>query len=173
MAAKHPATRLIVAGEPKKGSEQYVRQIQEAINAHSSRDRVIQRIGYVPDSEVELYFKAADVLALPYLDIFQSGMLFMGFAYGLPVIASDVGSFREDIIEGISGFVCKPSNPLDLGATIEKYFDSNLFKRLDIYRKEIREYAFRTHSWDLVGEMTRAAYVNLLEAPRLRVPQSR
>ena len=37
---------------------------------------------------------------LPYTHIFQSGVLFLGYSFGLPVIASDVGSLREDVIEG-------------------------------------------------------------------------
>jgi glycosyltransferase involved in cell wall biosynthesis len=170
VADRHRDYRLIIAGEPKKGCEQYVRNVQETINIHPSRDRIIQRLGYVPDSETELYFKAADVLALPYDNIFQSGVLFVGYAYGLPVIASDVGSLREDVLEGKTGFVCKPHDPLDLAATIEKYFDSSLFKNLDNHRQKIRAYAYRTHSWDVVGELTRAVYVNLLGGSRSSEP---
>lgn len=170
VANRRPDYRLIIAGEPKKGCEQYVRDVKETINTHPSRDRVIQHIGYVTDSETELYFKAADVLALPYDNIFQSGVLFVGYAYGLPVIASDVGSLREDVLEGETGYMCKPCDPADLAATIERYFESDLFKNLDSHRPKIRAYAYRTHSWDVVGEMTRDVYINLLGAPRLHLP---
>lgn len=166
VADRHPDYRLIIAGEPKKRCEQYVRDVQETINTHPSRDRVIQRLGYVPDSETELYFKAADVLALPYDHIFQSGVLFVGYAYGLPVIASDVGSLREDVIDGKTGYLCKPCDPADLAATIERYFDSNLFKNLDSHRQEIRDHAYRTHSWDVVAEMTRGTYESALDLCR-------
>ena len=169
VALKHPGYRLIVAGQLVKGSEGHLRDIRGAINSHDSRDRVILRIGFVPDSEAELYFKAADVLALPYSDIFQSGVLFMGYAYGLPVIASDVGSFREDVIEEKTGFVCRPCDPVDLATTLEKYFDSDLFKSLDSRRLEIRDYVCRAHSWDAVGEMTRNVYTRLLETSRMCV----
>jgi glycosyltransferase involved in cell wall biosynthesis len=172
IAPRHPGYRLIIAGEAKKGSEQYMWNIQEAINGDISRNRVIQRIGFVPDIETEVYFKAADVLALPYTDIFQSGVLFMGYAYGLPAIASDVGSFREDVIEGKTGFVCRPHDPVDLATTIEKYFESDLFKSLDSRRPEIRDYTNRVHSWDVVGEMTRDVYTRLLEPSRFGVPSS-
>lgn len=170
LAPKHPEYRLIIAGEPKKGCEQYVRDVQEIINAHPSRDRVIQRIGYVPDSETELCFKAADVLALPYDHIFQSGVLFVGYAYGLPAIASDVGSLRQDVLEGKTGFMCKPRDPIDLAAAIERYFASNLFQDLASHRGKIRDDASRTHSWEVVGEMTRVVYLNLLGSSRSYVP---
>jgi glycosyltransferase involved in cell wall biosynthesis len=53
---------------------------------------------------MEVYLKAADVMVLPYNEIFQSGVLFLGYSFGLPVIATDVGSFREEIVEGERGF---------------------------------------------------------------------
>ena len=62
---------------------------------------------------------------------FQSGVLFLGYNFGLPVIASDVGSLREDIVEGKTGFVCKPRDPIDLAKEIERYFSSELYRRLD------------------------------------------
>jgi glycosyltransferase involved in cell wall biosynthesis len=166
IAAKHVGYRLIIAGEPVKGSESYMRDIQEAVSRDSSRDRVLLRIGFIPDNETEIYFKAADVLALPYDDISQSGVLFLGYSFGLPVIASDVGSFSEDVVEEMTGYVCRPGDPVELARTIEKYFESGLFRSLDDRRREIREYAYRRHSWELIGEMTRNAYEQLLEGSR-------
>ncbi len=61
---------------------------------------IVSRIGFVPDDEVELYFKAADVLVLPYANISQSGVLFLGYGFGLPLIAADVGSLKEKIVLG-------------------------------------------------------------------------
>ena len=50
------------------------------------------RIEHIPDADVELYFKSADVLVMPYTNIFQSGVLFLAFSFGVPVIATDVGA---------------------------------------------------------------------------------
>ena len=109
-----------------------------------------------------MYFKAADVLALPYRHIYQSGVLFLGYSFGLPVIAADVGTLREDVIEGRTGFLCKPEDPVDLARAIETYFASDLFQSLHTWRKEIRQYAHERHSWDVVGHMTRNVYAELL-----------
>ena len=109
-----------------------------------------------------MYFKAADVLALPYRHIFQSGVLFFGYSFGLPVVAADVGALREDIIEGKTGFLCRPCDPVDLAKAIETYFESDLFKDLNARRREIQEYAKARHSWDLVVERTRDVYAQLL-----------
>jgi D-inositol-3-phosphate glycosyltransferase len=162
IVAANPAYRLIIAGEPMKETKTYLDDIQLTINRGIHRDRVIQKIQFIPDDETELYFKAADVLVLPYKQIFQSGVLFLGYSFGLPVVATDVGSFKEEIVEGRTGFVCRPCDIKDLAKTIEKYFDSDLFKYLKSRRQEIREYANAQHSWDVVGEMTRNVYAQLL-----------
>jgi len=155
LAANHRAYRLIIAGQPLKETEKYWDQIQATINRHVSRGQVIQKIQYIPDEDTELYFKAADVLVLPYTQIYQSGVLFLAYSFGLPVIASDVGSFRDDIIQGKTGYLCLPCDRADLATTIETYFESDLFKALDRRRPEIRNHAWAWHSWDLLGEMTR------------------
>jgi glycosyltransferase involved in cell wall biosynthesis len=162
IAPMHEGYRLIIAGEPPKESEQYLRDIQVTIERDPSWGRVIQRIEFVPDSETELYFKAADVSVLPYTLVFQSGVLCLSYSFGLPVIATDVGSFGEDIIEGRTGVVCRPCDPADLARAIETYFESDLFKTLNSRRQEIRDYAKARYSWDVVCEKTRNVYAELL-----------
>jgi len=162
LTVTHPEYRLIIAGEPRKGAEQYLDEIQRTINRHVHRGQVLQEIRYIPDEETELYFKAADVLALPYTHVFQSGVLFLGYSFGLPVVGADVGSVREEIIEGRTGFLCRPSDSADLAEAIENYFDSGLFKSLDSHRQQIQEYANAKHSWDIVGDITREVYTQLL-----------
>ena len=136
--------------------------IQESIRQSPYGERVIQKIEYIPDEETELYFKAADVLVLPYTHVFQSGVLFLGYSFGLPVIATNVGSLEEDIIEGRTGFLCKPCDPIDLAKTIERYFESDLFKDLHARRHEILDFANQRHSWEIAGQMTRNVYAELL-----------
>lgn len=162
IAARDPHYRLIIAGRPRPGCKEYLDEIQRAIRRDASRERVMQRIEYIPDEETELYFKAADVLVLPYTQVSQSGVLVLGYSFGLPAIAADVGSLREDIIEGMTGFLCRPCDPVDLATTIEAYFRSDLFKTLDSRRREIRDYASERYSWDVVGQATRRVYEELL-----------
>jgi glycosyltransferase involved in cell wall biosynthesis len=162
LARKRADYRLIIAGKLRGGAEKYWEDIRSMIDRDVSGKCVIQRIEFIPDEETELYFKAADVLALPYTQIYQSGVLFLGYSFGLPVIATDVGCLGEGVVEGRTGFLCRPREPNELANTIETYFESDLFKELDSRRQGIRAYAKSRHSWDLVGEMTRAVYEELL-----------
>lgn len=162
LAATNTNYRLVIAGERKKGSEEYLSTIQQTIAQQFSRGQVIQKISFIPDDETELYFKAADVAVLPYTEIFQSGILFLACSFGLPVIVSDVGSLREDIVEGRTGLLCKPCDSDDLAAAIQKYFDSDLYRQLEQRRQEIRDRALSMHSWEEVANLTRNVYSALV-----------
>ncbi|MGE5710315.1 MAG: glycosyltransferase family 4 protein [Nitrospira sp.] len=153
--------RLIIAGNPKN-CESYWSAVRDSLNNHPNRDRILLKIEFVPEAETELYFKAADVVVLPYRHIFQSGVLSLSYSFGLPVIASDVGALRDDIIEGKTGFVCRPEDSVDLARVIQQYFESDLYRQLAGRRQEIRDYARRRYSWDVVGQMTVAVYAKLM-----------
>ena len=153
--------QLIVAGRPKN-CERYWTATQEAIREDVRKGRVLLRDYVIPDDETELYFKAADVLVLPYRHIYQSGVLFLGYSFGLPVLAAAVGSLKDEIVEGKTGFVFRSEDPADLAKAIETYFASDLYRELNIRRQEIRDYATERHSWDVVGQLTLSVYARLL-----------
>lgn len=162
LANKQGNYRLIVAGEPLKGCEEYVQEVQSSVRRGFDQGQVILRMQFIPDDEVEVYLKAADVLVLPYKEIFQSGVLFLAYAFGLPVVATDVGSFREEIVEGSTGFLCTPGDPAEMARAIETYFASDLFKNLSVRRREIKDYANANHSWHAVSELTCSVYAQML-----------
>jgi len=163
LSSKDRSYRLIIVGKPK-GSEGYWKQIHQEIARGGIRDRVIERIEYIPDEETELFFKAADVLILPYNYVFQSGVLFLGYGFGLPAIASDVGTLKEEIIEGQTGFVFKPQDSSDLASKVDEYFKSELFRNLETRRAEIKAYANERYSWDKVAAVTTSVYSRLLNS---------
>ena len=170
-AFRHLATcdasyRLIIAGMLKEKGGDYLPGIQRTISDMDTPEQIIQEISYIPDDEMEIYFKAADLLVLPYREIFQSGVFFLGYSFGLPVVATDIGSFREDVVEGETGFLCRPNDPGDLAKSIEKYFTSELYRQLDIGRQNIQEYAKARHGWDEVAAITRGAYGDMLGLER-------
>jgi glycosyltransferase involved in cell wall biosynthesis len=148
---------VIIAGRPK-GCEDYWCEIQRTIERTGTRDRIIEKIEFVPDEQTEWYFKAADVLVLPYTHVFQSGVLFLGYSFGLPVLAADVGSLREDIVEGRTGFVFRPVDAADLAVKIQEYFSSPLFRELEQRRPDIQKFANEKYSWTQAAGVTRQIY---------------
>jgi D-inositol-3-phosphate glycosyltransferase len=162
IAAQRNNYRLIIAGRPKD-CQRYWTAIWEDIQGEIQSGRILLRPDFIPDDETEVYFKAADVTVLPYRHIYQSGVLFLAHSFGLPVIAANVGSLKDEIVEGKTGFVFTPEDEVDLAKTIERYFASDLYANLDNRRQEIRDYATERHSWGVVGEVTRNVYGGLLE----------
>ena len=69
---------------------------------------------------------------------------------------------REEIVEGSTGFLCKPGDPAELAKAVETYFRSDLFKNLKVRRRELQDYARTNHSWDAFAELTRNAYAKIL-----------
>lgn len=155
--------RLMIVGNPK-GSRDYWRAIQQTIASARLSDRIIEKIEYIPDAQTELYFKAADILILPYAHVFQSGVLILGYSFGLPAIAADVGTLKEEIVEGQTGFVFKPRDSSDLANKIEEYFRSELFRNLETRRPKIKKHANERYSWNKVVATITQVYSDLLQS---------
>jgi glycosyltransferase involved in cell wall biosynthesis len=165
MSTQSSHYRLIVAGRPDNNCGEYWNTIQNALRPGIESGRVLLHAHHIPDNDTEIYFKAADVFILPYRDIYQSGVLFLGQSFGLPVVAADVGSFRSEVVEGKTGFVFNREDPADLAKTIQRYFDSDLYKHLNERRSDIREYTEKHHSWSDVAQLTTPVYARLLRRP--------
>jgi D-inositol-3-phosphate glycosyltransferase len=164
LAKEDKDLRIVIAGRIKPGYARYWEAIQTEISRTGLEHRIIQHVRFIPEAEVEVYFKAADVLVIPYVEIFQSGIPFLSYSFGLPVIATDVGSLRNDIIEAKTGFLCRAKDPADLARTIRTYFASDLYRNLETRRSQIREFANERHSWTKVGEILDGIYRHLLVA---------
>ena len=141
--------RLIVAGIPK--NSQYWNALRQSIEADEATGRVILNADFVPDEDTEIYFMAADLLVLPYRHIYQSGVLFLSYSFGLPVLAADVGSLKNDIVEGHTGLLFSPEDSGDLARQITGYFSSELYRHLNEQRTRIVSFAMERNSWDLMA----------------------
>ncbi|MFO1152684.1 MAG: glycosyltransferase family 4 protein [Rhodospirillales bacterium] len=148
---------LLIAGRPR-GPVAYWNEIEQGIAGTDVDKRIIRHIRFIPDEETEAYFKAADVLVLPYTAVFQSGVLLLGYNFGLPVIATDVGSLRDYIIEGKTGIVCQSQDPNDLAKSIEAYFATPMYTDHEATRAYIREFSSKQYSWDRMAQQTKAVY---------------
>ena len=65
----------------------------------------------VPDEEVAQLFTQADLLVLPYVEASQSGVLAVAAAFGLPVVATDVGEIGPLVRATGMGLVVPPADP--------------------------------------------------------------
>ena len=70
----------------------------------------------VPDEEVAELFAQADLLMLPYVEASQSGVLAVAAAFGLPVVATDVGEIAPLVRRTGMGVVTPPADPQALAS---------------------------------------------------------
>jgi D-inositol-3-phosphate glycosyltransferase len=167
--------RLVLAGKVKVGHEDYWADIDRMASTPGVSRWLARHVRFIGDEEIEVFFKAADVVVLPYTSIFQSGIPFLAYAYGVPVVAADVGALREDVVEGITGLVCRSRDVQDLAKAIGEFFESPMYREREARRPTIRRMAEERHSWATVATITRAAYDASLGAtgvasPALREP---
>lgn len=111
--------RLIIAGEPYGSFEKY----QQMIDRSPARDRISVFPDYIPDSDVRIYFSAADVAVLPYRSATQSGISCIADNFEVPMIVTDVGGLRETIGERGKGIVCNAPTPECISGNIQKFFN--------------------------------------------------
>ncbi len=152
--------KVLIAGNSK--SRDYTEQVLKKTEGNHLHKQILAHIQYIPDHEVEYYFKAADCVVLPYRSIYQSGVIFMAYTFGLPLIVTDIGNFKNDVIEGKTGHLVEPENPQKLAESIAVYFDSELYKNLEITRTNIKNWAWENYSWEAIGAETTALYESII-----------
>ena len=81
----------------------YVEPLRELAAEAAGRVRFVTR--FVEDAEIPAIFRAADLVALPYLDAEHSGVLYTGLAFGKPLVLSAVGGFPEVAATGAARLV--------------------------------------------------------------------
>ena len=138
--------KLIVAGEFYTDEAPY----QQLINKLNLKDRVILKTDYIPNSEVENYFNAADIVAQPYKSATQSGVTQIGYHFNKPMLVTDVGGLSEIIPNGRAGYVVPPDSESIKTALID-FFENN---RAETFMREIKKEKER-FSWD---KMTTTIY---------------
>ena len=155
-AATPDDATLLVVGMPRTPIEPLERRAREL--GIAERVRFVPR--FVPDDELPSYFRRADVVALPYREIDQSGVLFTALAFGSPLLLSAVGGFPEIAARGAAQLV-EPGNVESLRAGLIELLSD------DSRRRAMGEAALRLahgeHSWDAVAEATERLYRQLLE----------
>jgi glycosyltransferase involved in cell wall biosynthesis len=114
--------KLLVVGEFYDDEEKYRWHISDA----QVRDVIDVVSDYVPNEKVGEYFSAADVVILPYLSATQSGIAQIAYNFDKPVIATNVGGLAEVVVDGVTGLIVPPNDPLKLAQAIGKFYSENL-----------------------------------------------
>jgi glycosyltransferase involved in cell wall biosynthesis len=116
---------------------------------------------FVTDPEIPAFMRRADLVALPYRNIEQSGVLYTALAFGKPMVLSAVGGFPEIAARGAARLVPPEDSAALAEALVELLDDAGAREALGA--AAARE-AASTYSWDEIARRTAALYRELLEA---------
>jgi glycosyltransferase involved in cell wall biosynthesis len=114
LARENPDLRLIVAGPPIDFPN--LRLLRRRCEADPS---IIVRMTRIPETDLQLYFNAADAVVLPYTDILNSGALMLALSFGRPVIAANRGCVGSLVSEDV-GLLFDPKTPGDLARALRR-----------------------------------------------------
>jgi len=132
----HPDSLLVIAGGPHVSHSarpndflEYLEKLKRTVNEVRAENNVVFRAEYIPSDLIQMYFSAADIVVLPYVEQFgASGVMARAMAEGKPVVASRLNSFLEIIRDGVNGLLVDPASPGQLSDAIIRLLDSSALR---------------------------------------------
>jgi len=103
--------RLLVAGS---SADSDMDALQRLIVDEGLGDIVQLHARYISNEDLPWYFAAADLSALPYENIFQSGVILLAMSNDVPVLTSDIPGMLEIIEHGRTGLTFRSGDVEDL-----------------------------------------------------------
>ena len=150
-----PEIKLMVIGEPCEDYKKY----RKIIEKKGIQDQVFEKLEYIGNQEVALYFSAADVVVLPYYEVTQSGVLHIAYAFGKPVVATSIGGFKEAVDSGKNGYLVPPKDIKALAAKITEILsDKGRMESMGAYSRFLCN---EKYSWDSIATRTLVLYSSL------------
>ena len=154
-----PEVQWVVIGEGSLRAE------LEALARSLGVADAVRFLGALPDAERDAWLRRADVFAMPSrlpggaLAGEGFGIVYMeAAAYAKPVLAGNVGGARDAVVDGETGLLVDPTDPLAVAdATVRLLLDERLARRLGAAGAE----RARGFAWPAVVERLQAV---LLEA---------
>ena len=131
---------LRIAGEFWGDKKEYLDLVERL--GISDRVEVIDR--YVSEQDMSRFFNEADLVVLPYRKSLTSGVIATAYGYGKPVLATDVGGFREVVHDGCTGKLVAAGSPEALADGIVWFIDN----RHTDFAANIAAFADREMSWN-------------------------
>lgn len=130
--------KLLIAGEFYTNPEPYKKTIEN----HPFKDRILLFDQFIADSEVNLWFSAADLVVQPYKSATQSGVSQIAVYFEKPVVVTDVGGLAEQIPHGKAGWVVEP-RPIALAEAMLEFLKT---RRSISWQEQIKEIK-NLYSW--------------------------
>ncbi len=162
IAAEVPNARFVIAGE----GEDFARYRRMMV--HPERYTVYNE--YVSEERSAELFRQASVVALPYIEASQSGVIPLAYTHMKPVVATTVGGLPEMIDDGRTGYLVPPRDERALaGAIVRLLRDTALARQMGLAGKQKLDAECAPA---VVAKATLAVYQRALNRARAREPMA-
>lgn len=135
---KEMNVKLLVAGEFYGDPKPYMDQIDRL----GIQDRVVLKTDFIPDSQVNRYFSAADIVAQPYKSATQSGVTQIAFHFEKPMLVTNVGGLPEIVPDGKIGYVVEPDSRSIADALVLYFKEEKEASFTEGVKEEKKKYAW-------------------------------
>lgn len=115
--------KVLVAGKVRDENWQRYDDILTALNI---RNKVLPVIRHISDTERDFLFATSKAIVLPYLHIYQSGVLLMAMSFPMTVVASDLLPNKFLVNHGHNGLLFKTENAASLAVEIDKVVNDQI-----------------------------------------------
>lgn len=112
--------------------------------------------GFIPDEEVATYFKACDIVCLPFKEITTSSSAQLAFSFGKPIISPRMGALID--LPDEVGFLYDSSKE---NALLDNLIKATSSIELDNMSEAANQYA-KSLSWNKIAEKTYKVYEDVL-----------
>jgi len=153
---ENPDVLLLIAGKPWEND---FAPYQQIIDENNLSDYCLLHTKFIPHTDVEHYYCAADLVVLPYIKIYQSGVLVMTLSYGKPALLSDLPPLKEVVADMETAFMFETENPVSLAEKLS-FILSNP-EKLEQVRKNGEKLINTKYDWNEIGRQTKLAYQSL------------
>lgn len=144
LSKKNDDFLVYVASGIKYASKDLIESNLKLIQKLKLQDRFILNLNYLDTVDIEVVFKASDLVILPYTHASQSGVMMMSFGFKKPVIITETFHDRE-WVNHKAGLVAKTSNAESLAEKITKLINDD--DKLKSYGEFGYQYASTHFNW--------------------------
>jgi glycosyltransferase involved in cell wall biosynthesis len=120
-----------------------------------SDPRVQVQQGYLPETEVETFFRGTSLAVLPYTEASQTGAGSVAVGYGVPIVASRLGGLPDLVLD--ETYLVEAGDPAGLAAAIIRHVDDG-----PEVRTRVLANVANAKSWAAAATLSLAVYEQLL-----------
>lgn len=154
---KQPNLCLLIGGQTQNRKVDADIKLAQSMGISKN---VIWRLGKATDEQVSTFFSAADIVVFPYEWIYQSATLLLAMSLGKAIVATDVGSNRETIINGKTGLLVSTDDARSTAVALQALLENPDYAEQlgKAAQKDVEE----RFNWKSIAQETKDFYQRLL-----------